>query len=469
VTENDLIEYHKKAQYPSHGKALTAVIVVVGAFLALGTLGLLNIVTLYLGDVMSIITDIASALSLPEWLSGNIAVVILILGVLLLLSMIMAVGASALAKRMGATLIYIGAFFMNIMTWAIVVILFVTTGFNFSVLAASWPVMIPGVLTLFMTLLLFTVFRARIKRAGEIIKLTGQVCLDEKGVFVPPLVTMLFTLISAAMFGGILFLFPNVGDILSAIVGTQDWTVETALPLGIVLVVYLFATIFFYNLAYATSSAMAYIYIRGRDPTLGDGVKAALGVIGGLAALALMSVVVVIVRIALQRAGRRVGGPVGESVGRAAGGVIGWIWALVNYFTIPAMVAESLGARAGIKRSIGLVRHNFVDVMIKETAVRWAFGVLSATFFIAFAVGGALIGWFASSYDIVTTIVMMIVFIVFAAIPSALVLRTFDIVYVTLLYVFIRQQEGDIREKTAIPGPLEDDLAATYRDAKRSQ
>ncbi len=465
MTQNDLIEYHKNAQYPSHGKALTAVLLVLGGFLALGTLGVINMWAEYAGPILSLI----ESLGLPEWLSGNISLVILVLGVLFIFSMIMAIGASALAKRMGATLIYLGAFFMNIMTWMIVVVLFVTSGFNLSLLAASWPVMIPGIFTLFITLLLFTVFRARIKRAGEIIKLTGQVCLDERGVFVPPLMTMFFTLISAMMFGGIIFLFPNADLIWNAISGTQEWTLETGLPVGIVLVLYLFATIFFYNLAYATSSAMAYIYIRGRDPTLGDGVKAALGVIGGLAALALMSVVVAIVRLALQRVGRQAGGAVGESVGRAAGGIIGWIWALVNYFTIPAMVAESLGAKAGIKRSIGLVRKNFVDVMIKETAVRWAFGVLAAMFFIAFAVGGALMGWFASGYDIVTTIVVMIVFIVFAAIPSTLVLRTFDIVYVTILYVFIRQQEGDVREKTAIPGPLEDDLMATYRDAGRSQ
>jgi hypothetical protein len=274
---------------------------------------------------------------------------------------------------------------------------------------------------------------------------------------------MLFTLISAVLFGAIVFEFTPIDVIL----GNQPWTVDSAASVGIPLVLYLFTTIFFYNLAYGASSGIVYIYMRGRDPSLGDGVKASLGAIAGLAALAVMSVIIALVRIALQRAGRQVGGAGGEAVGRAAGGIIGWIWALVNYFTIPAMVAEGIGAKAGIKRSAGLVRKNFVDVMIKESAVRWAFGVLAFIFFIAFAVGGAAIGWILSGGNIINTLILAVVFIVFAAIPCTLVLRTFDIVYVTLLYVFIRRQEGEIAGKTAISSEMSRELESSYDAARR--
>jgi hypothetical protein len=155
---------------------------------------------------------------------------------------------------------------------------------------------------------------------------------------------------------------------------------------------------------------------------------------------------------------------VGRGVGYAAEGVIGWIWALVNYFTIPAMVAEELSATDSIKRSAGLVRKNFVDVMIKETAVRWGFGVLAFMFFIGFALGGALFGWFWTG-DLIMTLLVTVVFIVFAAIPSTIVLRTFDIVYVTLLYVFIRRKEGDYA-KTAIPSEMGRELESAYNRAQ---
>jgi len=464
LTDVDLIDYYEKKKYPSHSRAIAAILIVFGGFVILGVYSIWQLWPKFITEVVPLIMSIVATLDLPSILTTSLYGVALVVGGLFLFGVLIAVGASVLARRLGGTLIYVGALFMNLMTWGIVILVLATGQLSLGDLVANWPIMIPGLLTLFTTLLLFTVFKDRIRRAGQIIKLTGQVCLDEKGVFVPPLFTMIFTLISAVLFGAIIFQFAGIDVLL----GTVPWTVESEASVGIGLLLYLFTTLFFYNIAYGASSGIVYIYMRGQDPTLGDGVKASLGVVAGLAALAIMSVVIVLVRIALQRAGRQVGGAGGEAVGRAAGGIIGWIWALVNYFTIPAMVAEGLGARAGIKRSAGLVRKNFVDVMIKESAVRWAFGVLALIFFIAFAVGGAAIGWVVSSGDLITALVLAVIFIVFAAIPCSLVLRTFDIVYVTLLYVFIRRQEGEITGKTAFSADMSRELESAYNAAKRS-
>ncbi|MFQ5833279.1 MAG: DUF6159 family protein [Candidatus Thorarchaeota archaeon] len=467
MSRTDIINYHDEKQYPGHGMAVAGVVIVLGAFLAAGVFSLWNLWNQYGTQVMAFINDILSVISLVISPTDAAIAIGAILAGLILLSVFVAWGASVLAKRLGGTLIYIGAFFMNLMTWAIPVIMLIFGG------PLVWQVLIPGVFTLFLTLLLFTVFRERIRRAGEIVKLTGQVCLDEKGVFVPPVLVMFFTLISAVMFGGIAFYSVDVlsgGHALDVFAGSGGYslTLENGWAAGIGIVLYLFATIFFYNFAYGTSSAIVYIYMRGRDPDLGDGVRSSLGVITGIIVLSILSVIIVIVRLILQRVGREVGGSGGEAVGRAAGGIIGWIWALVNYFTIPAMVAEELGAKDGIKRSIGLVRNNFVDVLIKETAVRWAFGVLAVTFFLAFALGGAVIGWVAFAGDLIMTIILAVVFAVLAGIPVTLVLRTFDIVYVTLLYVFIRRKEGDVTGKSAIPAPMERELDRAYSAAQGS-
>jgi len=467
LTQSDIIEYHDKQKYPSHGGAVAGVIIVLAAFLAAGVYSLWNLWNAYGSQVMAFINDILSAISVVvSPADAAIAIGGILLG-LILLSIFVAFGASWLAKKLGGTLIYIGALFMNLMTWALpIIMLFTGTPF-------AWPVLIPGVLTLFITLLLFTVFRNRVQRAGEIVKLTGQVCLDEKGVFVPPVLVMFFTLISAMMFGGIAFYSVDVlsgGHALQVFAGDPSYplTLENGWAAGIGVVLYLFATIFFYNFAYGTSSAMVYLYMRGRDPDLGDGVKSTLGVITGIIVLSILSVIIVIVRMLLERAGREAGGVGGAAVGRAAGGILGWIWWLVNYFTIPAMVAEELGAKDGIKRSAGLVKNNFVDVIIKETAVRWAFGALAAMFFLAFALGGAVLGWVVFAGDIIMTIMLGVVFAVLAGIPVSLTLRTFDIVYVTLLYVFIRRKEGDITGKSAIPASMERELDRAYTSAQGS-
>jgi hypothetical protein len=451
LARSDLYEYHEKQEYPGHKKAIAGLLIVFGGFIAFGVYALWNLWDMHSVDIINAIED----LGVPALLADNLWLIAVAVGGLILLSIVMAILASTAAKRLGGTLIYIGAAVMNILTLMIPLLVLMTGG----PIATLWPVFIPGLFTLLITVLLFTVFKDRVRRAGEIIKLTGQVTLDEKGTFVPPLFTMIFTLISALLFGGILVYFmPDV------VFGTVEITLENGWPFAVGIVIYLFVTIFFYNFAYSTTSAITYIYMRGRDPSLGDGVKASLGVVGGLIALSIMSVVVALIRMIIRAVARRSPSALGRGVGYMAEGAIGWIWALINYFTIPAMVAEELGAKDGIKRSAGLVRKNFVDVMIKETAVRWGFSVLAFMFFIGFAVAGALLGWLWDG-SIFAIIALAAVFTVFASIPSALVLRTFDIVYVTLLYVFIRQKEGDFT-RTEIKGPMKQELDRAYAAAQ---
>jgi hypothetical protein len=455
----DLYDYHEKQDFPSHKGAITGLLIVFGAFIVLGVYAIWNLWLMYETQIMTII----NSLNLPGFLTDNFLGIFLILGGLIFMSLLMAFGASAAARRLGGTLIYIGAGLMNLLTWGIVVIAL----FAGASILQAWPIMLPGIFTLFMTLLLFTVFRNRVRRAGEIIKLTGQVCLDEKGVFVPPLLTMIFTLVSALFFGAIIVFFtPHFADVV--FFGAEA-TTEDLLSGGLGIVVYLFLTIFFYNFAYGTTSGVVYIYMRGRDPSLGDGVRASLNVIGGLIVLSIASVIVTIIRMVI-RAISRESGPGGRAIGGLADGVIGWVWALINYFTIPAMVGENLGAKDGIKRSASLVKNNFVDVLIKETAVRWGFGVLAGMMFLGFALGGFLIGWvfplsLVGNDPLLSALIFTVIFIVFAAIPSTLVMRTFDIVYITLLYVFIRKKDGDFT-KTAIPASMTSQLESAYRTAQ---
>ncbi|MCK5238395.1 MAG: hypothetical protein KAR33_02535 [Candidatus Thorarchaeota archaeon] len=456
----DIYNYHEKESYPSHKGAIAGLFIVFAAFIAYGAYSLSNLWTQY-GSAIILLID---GTGIPTFFLENLVYVIGFLGAIIIFTILVALGASVLANRLGGTLIYIGAIFMNIMAWLGVLLLVAVSGWNFSILATSWPIMIPGIFTLFITLLLFTVFKERVRRAGEIIKLTGQVCLDEKGVFVPPLLTMIFTLVSAVLFAGIIFQFTP----LEVLLGTEDLTLENGWPLGVGLVLYLFVTIFFYNFSYGTTSGMVYLYMRGKDPALGDGVKSSLGVIGGLIVLSILSVFIMLIRIAIQALTRKSGAG-GRFAGNMASGIIGIVWFYINYFTIPAMVAEELSATKGIKRSVDLVRKNFVDVIIKETAVRWGFGVLAFFVFVSFAAGGAVIGWFVTSGDVLLTILVTVLFVVFAAIPSTLILRTFDIVYVTLLYVFIRRKEGDITGKTAIPSAMSNEMESAYTRAKELQ
>lgn len=452
----DIYSYHKKGKYPRNNAAVAAVLGIIAIFFIWGTYSIWSLWSMYGSQIMTLI----QSLGLPSLMTQNATTILAIVGGIIILSLILAIGAAKLAKRLGATLIYIGAIGLNIITFGFALLPVFLGVLTISDIMQNWGILIPGLFTLFITILLVTVFRGRVKTAGKIIKLTGRVCLDEKGVFIPPMLSMIFTLLSAMMMGAIIFQFVPIDVLL----GNETLTIENGWPIGVGFILYTFLTIFFYNFAYATSSTITYIYIRGRDPTLGDGVRGALGVIGGLAVLSVLSVIISIIRAIIRGITRR-SGPAARTAGRAASGAIGFAWMLINYFTIPVMVAENKSATDGIKRSINLVRKNFVDVIIKETGVRWAFAVLAFMMFLGFGIGGAIIGWILTS-SLMISIIMAVLFLIIAGIPSTLVLRTFDIVYVTLLYVFIRKKEGEIKAKTKIPADMEKTLNSAYSKAR---
>ncbi|MCF2136361.1 MAG: DUF6159 family protein [Candidatus Thorarchaeota archaeon] len=452
----DLYDYHRKNKYPSHGTAVMGILVVFGIYIITGIYAILKLWSQYGTMIMSFIHSVG----IPEILNSNLITISVIIGAYLFFSILLAIAAASIAKRLGGTLILIGAAMTNILTWAPVFLLLYVSGWDFSILTSMWMLLIPGVATLIITILMFTVFKDRVIRAGRIISLTGEVCLKHKSVFAPPFVSMIFTFLSSLIFGAIVleFLYPN------GIVNDPVVTGEATAIIVINFLIYLFITIFVFKFAYATTSAITYLYIRGRKPSLNDGVKGALGTVAGLAALAVMSVIVTIIQMIIRAISRR-SGPAGGRTGDTAARAVGWIWALINYFTVPAMVAENLGATAGIKKSFNLVRKNFVDIVIKETGVRWGFSALIFMLLLGFGAGGAFVGWLQTQ-DFMIAFLYGIIFLILAGLPTTLILRTFDIVYITILYVFIRMKDGSI-SKTAIPGPAKKTFETAYRSARR--
>ncbi len=455
MSSSDLYSLHKKGKYPARTGTAIAIAAVIGIFLAVGFYAYLKLWDIYSPHIVDYLNLLGVALTSSQLLP----IIILAVVAIAVLSTLLILAAAALARKLGGTLIYIGAGLMCAITLIIPLTTMLMAGMTVSQIGQAWPIFIPGLIVLFFTVLLVTVFKGRIRRADRIIKLTGKICLDEKGIFLPPLASMLFTVIAAIMAFGIYIAFTPMDVVL----GNEPYTLETATPLAITSLVYIFLTLFVYKFAYATSSAMAYIYVRGGDPSLGEGVTAALRVAKGLAALAVIGTIVRVITSLIRSASRR-GGPVGAAAGSLASGAIRFVWAAVNYFTIPVMVAEGKGVVDSIKKSARMLWENLVDVIIKETGVRWGFAVLSMLFFVGFPLVGGLLGWIATA-SLVHAFLLAVVFLVFASIPSTLMLRTFDIVYVTLLYAFIRQEKGEIKGKLGIPAAVHKDLASAYQRA----
>ena len=71
MTSVDLIDYHKKEQYPSPKGAIAGLFVVFGAFIGLGLYSLWNLWQVYEVQIMGCITGISPMIADNLWMIGG--------------------------------------------------------------------------------------------------------------------------------------------------------------------------------------------------------------------------------------------------------------------------------------------------------------------------------------------------------------------------------------------------------------
>ncbi|MEM2141793.1 MAG: hypothetical protein QXS20_09315 [Candidatus Thorarchaeota archaeon] len=460
MVDSDLIEAYERGRIPPQHLRMTGLVAALIVFFLVGYWACSDVWRRYAADILQLV----ASTGVPSWIASNVMYTILVLAMLFTVSLLLSLGVTCAAQRLGTTLIYVGIVLIVVVVSTPAVIPLFASGFNIVLILSTWTAMLPGGLVLGVSLLLVVVFRRRLKRAGNLVRLTGGVCQDNKAVLVPPVIVTILAPVVGVVCGAIALQFPGVIDAIRAI---SPWDVHMVIPVIVIAVVYLFIVSFLFNLSYSIVSAVTYIHIRGRQLSLTDGLKASMGLLRDLVLLSFANMLVGIARVAMRSGGHQVRDRAGVDVEESIGSRVQRTWTLLNCFTIPVMVAERQGVRQAIRRSTGLLRRSFADVLIKETAVRWALKALAAVFVMGLGIAGIVTGWYLSGLR--GAILIGLAFVIFSAIPSGIILRTLDIVYVTLLYVFVRQQEGDIKGRTAIPGMIYDELLAAYRSAKMSR
>jgi Family of unknown function (DUF6159) len=153
----------------------------------------------------------------------------------------------------------------------------------------------------------------------------------------------------------------------------------------------LFATYFaFYLVSYfviiffnAALVSCAMIRLRGGDPTVGDGLRAARKCLPAILSWSLLSAVV---GMLIQAIEERVG-----FLGRLVVGFIGLSWAIASYFVIPTIVAENVGPVEALKRSASIIKKTWgetLTVQVGLSVVAFAAGLVAMVVIVA---GGALV------------------------------------------------------------------------------
>lgn len=119
-----------------------------------------------------------------------------------------------------------------------------------------------------------------------------------------------------------------------------------------------FFVIIFFNSALM---ACAIIRLKGGNPTVGDGFRAALNRLPLIAGWALLSATVgFILRMIESRS---------EKIGQFVVGLLGMAWSITTYFVIPVLVVEQKSPVEAVKRSVGILRKTWGESLVANFGI----------------------------------------------------------------------------------------------------
>ena len=179
----------------------------------------------------------------------------------------------------------------------------------------------------------------------ELMKMSWRVLMMDRELILFPIMSGVALLVLMAVMlgvGGATGTLDRVSEGSSESVGAVDAI------LGAVFVFVSSAIVIFFN---AALIAAALERLRGGDPNIGSGLRAASARLPQILAWALITVIVSMILQALRERGGIAG-----SIASMIGGVA---WGLATFFVIPVLVTEGVGPIEAIKRSAGLLRQTW--------------------------------------------------------------------------------------------------------------
>lgn len=183
----------------------------------------------------------------------------------------------------------------------------------------------------------------RVATGWELVVQSYRVLRLDKELLLFPVLSGLACLVVLASFGVPLFL---TGALAEATADRNE-TFQSVLTY-VVLFAFYFANYFviiFFNSALV---GCAVIRLKGGDPTLADGISAALARLPQIAGWALVAATVGMILKGLERNSK--------GIGRFVVRMLGMTWSIMTYFVVPVIVIEKKGPIAAVERSIAVMR-----------------------------------------------------------------------------------------------------------------
>jgi hypothetical protein len=306
-------------------------------------------------------------------------------------------------------------------------------------------------------------FRQPIDRTAKFLRTVSQVILEEKELLLPPLVLVFIGTLVFFSFGGILLKLISSGFLV----------LDAKNPVVIITFI-IMSSIFGFLLAVFTYSllginvAIVYIWYRGVDPKLKDGVHTVLYQLPNILVFGLYSALVYAIEAIVYSVGRK--DNESSTAADIANEIIDRIWGTINYFTLPAIIIENLPTKVAIKRSIYMLVKYLPDVVVKESLVRSTIDIMSLPLFLICGAIGFVFSWLFLPHTFLWILFGTLFVLLATWIPILIVLFSLDIDYKTILYAWALDEEakkeppykrlGAIAEEISIILKLRDDLKA---------
>jgi len=181
-------------------------------------------------------------------------------------------------------------------------------------------------------------------------KMSWAVLMKDRELILFPIMSAIGVLVVIGLFFGIA---ASTGSLDRLDTATGSQSTEDAQAIDIVLAVALYASttfvVIFFNAALV---AAALERLRGGDPNISSGLRAAAAHLPAIIVWALISATVGLILQILRD-------KMDNFIGQIVIGLIGGVWAYMTFFVIPVLVSEGAGPIEGIKRSASLFQRTW--------------------------------------------------------------------------------------------------------------
>ena len=155
----------------------------------------------------------------------------------------------------------------------------------------------------------------------------------------------------------------------------------------------------------------ALIRFNGGEPTIGDGINAAVSRLPQILAWALVSATVGVILKAIENTN--------EKVGSFISMILGTAWAVMTFFVVPVLVVEKVGPVDAVKRSMSILKKTWGEALVGQFGIG-LFMFLLALPGIAIFIVGAILAAAQPVIGIPVIVLGLIYFLLLGAVSSAM-------------------------------------------------